>query len=85
MEFPHEIQIQINDYARPATRLDWKKGSYIHRRIGNRSTTLNGYLNCEVLMRTVRIAQRSIDDTSRDDALFYFDDLLLQHGTEIDD
>ena len=36
-------------------------------------------------MRTVRIAQRSIDDTSRDDASFYFDDLLLQHGTEIDE
>ena len=33
MELPPEIQILINDYARPATRLDWMKGSYINRKI----------------------------------------------------
>ena len=29
MEFPIEIQKLINDYARPRTRPDWRKGSYI--------------------------------------------------------
>ena len=29
MEFPIEIQRLINDYARPRTRPDWRKGSYI--------------------------------------------------------
>jgi hypothetical protein len=33
MEFPPDIQILINDYARPTTRLDWMKGSYINRKI----------------------------------------------------
>ena len=31
MEFPIEIQMLINDYARPMTRPDWRKGSYIVR------------------------------------------------------
>ena len=31
MEFPIEIQMLINDYARPLTRPDWKKGSFINR------------------------------------------------------
>ena len=31
MEFPIEIQILINDYARPLTRPDWKKGSFINK------------------------------------------------------
>ncbi len=85
MEFPPEIQILINDYARPTTRLDWMKGSYINRKIGNRTTTLKGHLHVEVLMRTVRISHRSIEDPRRDDALFYFNDLLVQHGEDIDD
>ena len=29
MEFPIEIQKLINDYARPLTRPDWRKGSFI--------------------------------------------------------
>ena len=85
MELPPELQLLINDYARPTTRLDWMKGSYINRKIGNRATTLKGYLHGEVLMRTVRITQRSIEDSTRDDALFYFNDLLVQHGEDIDD
>jgi hypothetical protein len=31
MEFPIEIQMLINDYARPMTRPDWRKGSSIRR------------------------------------------------------
>lgn len=31
MEFPIEMQMLINDYARPMTRPDWRKGSYIVR------------------------------------------------------
>ena len=31
MEFPIEIQMLIKDYARPMTRPDWRKGSYITR------------------------------------------------------
>ena len=31
MEFPIEIQMLINDYLRPLTRPDWRKGSYITR------------------------------------------------------
>jgi hypothetical protein len=31
MEFPIEIQMLINDYLRPITRNDWRKGSYIVR------------------------------------------------------
>jgi hypothetical protein len=31
MELPIEIQRLINDYARPMTRPDWRKGSYYNR------------------------------------------------------
>ncbi len=31
MELPIEIQMLINDYARPMTRPDWRQGSYISR------------------------------------------------------
>ena len=31
MEFPIEIQMLINDYARPMTRPDWRKGSFMIR------------------------------------------------------
>ncbi len=31
MEFPIEIQMLINDYARPITRPDWRKGSFMIR------------------------------------------------------
>jgi hypothetical protein len=31
MEFPIEIQMLINDYARPMTRPDWRKGNNILR------------------------------------------------------
>jgi hypothetical protein len=31
MEFPFEIQMLINDYARPISRPDWRKGSYLKR------------------------------------------------------
>ena len=31
MEFPIEIQMLINDYARPLSRPDWKKGSFMIR------------------------------------------------------
>ena len=31
MEFPIEVQMFINDYARPMTRPDWRKGSNIMR------------------------------------------------------
>jgi hypothetical protein len=31
MEFPIEIQMLINDYLRPITRPDWRKGSYMKR------------------------------------------------------
>jgi len=31
MEFPIEIQMLINDYARPITRPDWRKGSFLTR------------------------------------------------------
>jgi len=31
MEFPIEIQMLINDYARPMTRPDWRQGSYLSR------------------------------------------------------
>ena len=31
MEFPIEIQMLINDYARPMTRPDWRKGSLMIR------------------------------------------------------
>ncbi len=31
MEFPIEIQMLINDYLRPMTRPDWRKGSYLKR------------------------------------------------------
>ena len=30
MEFPIEIQMLINEYAKPATRPDWRKGSFIN-------------------------------------------------------
>ena len=33
MEFPIEIQRLNNEYARPCTRPDWKKGSYYNRGI----------------------------------------------------
>ena len=52
MELPPEIQKLINEYAKPLTRPDWIQGSYIHRKIGNRATTLKGHLHGEVLMRT---------------------------------
>ena len=32
MEFPIEIQRLINEYAKPVTRPDWKKGCYFNRR-----------------------------------------------------
>jgi hypothetical protein len=48
MEFPIEIQMLIKDYLKPMTRNDLIKGSYINRKIGNRSTTLKGYLQGEV-------------------------------------
>ena len=35
MEFPIEIQMKINEYAKPMTRPDWKKGCYIYRVIGD--------------------------------------------------
>ncbi len=85
MELPLEIQKTITDFARPSTRHDWFKGSYIHRRVGHRATTLKGYLHVEVVMRAVKIAKRSIEDPTRDDTLFYFNDLLVQHGEDIDD
>ncbi len=31
MEFPIEIQMLIKDYARPMTRPDWRKGSFMIR------------------------------------------------------
>ena len=31
MEFPIKMQMIINDYARPMTRPDWRKGSYVIR------------------------------------------------------
>ena len=31
MEFPIEIQMLINDYARPISRPDWRKGSFMVR------------------------------------------------------
>ena len=31
MEFPIEIQMLINDYARPISRPDWRKGSFMIR------------------------------------------------------
>ena len=84
MEFPIEIQKLINDYSKPITRNDWIKGSYINRKIGNRSTTLKGYLQGEVLMRATRISHtpNDYDDST---ILFYFNDLLFQHGEENDD
>ena len=30
MEFPIEIQRLIHDFARPTTRVDWRRGSYIN-------------------------------------------------------
>ena len=41
MEFPIEIQMLINDYARPLTRPDWRKGSDSNRTY----RSLNGGLN----------------------------------------
>ena len=31
MEFPIEIQMLINAYAKPMTRPDWREGSYLKR------------------------------------------------------
>ena len=31
MEFPIEIQMLINDYARPISRPDWRQGSFLTR------------------------------------------------------
>ena len=31
MEFPIEIQMLINAYAKPMTRPDWREGSYVKR------------------------------------------------------
>ena len=31
MEFPIEIQRLINEYAKPCTRPDWKKGCFFNR------------------------------------------------------
>ena len=31
MEFPIEIQMLINDFLRPITRPDWRKGSFMNR------------------------------------------------------
>jgi hypothetical protein len=31
MEFPKEIQMIINEYAKPMTRPDWRKGCYFNR------------------------------------------------------
>lgn len=31
MELPIELQMIINEYAKPLTRPDWKKGSYYNR------------------------------------------------------
>ena len=33
MELPLELQMIINDYARPVSRPDWKKGSYVIRKL----------------------------------------------------
>jgi len=33
MEFPIEIQRLINEYAKPCTRLDWRKGCYFNHMI----------------------------------------------------
>jgi hypothetical protein len=35
MELPLELQMIINDYARPVSRPDWKKGSYMIRKLTN--------------------------------------------------
>lgn len=32
MELPMDIQRLINEYAKPLTRPDWRKGSYFNRR-----------------------------------------------------
>ena len=84
MELPIEIQKLINEYAKPLTRHDWIKGSYIHRKIGNRATTLKGHLHGEVLMRAVRIYNHPIASLTQSTVLFYFNDLLFQHGEEDD-
>jgi len=43
MEFPIEIQMLINDYARPRTRPDWRHGSNILRNL--RLRVGGGYQN----------------------------------------
>ena len=85
MELPPEIQKLINEYAKPLTRPDWIQGSYIHRKIGNRATTLKGHLHGEVLMRTVRMYNHPVETLTQSDILFYFNDLLFQHGEDIED
>jgi hypothetical protein len=40
MEFPIEIERLINEFAKPLTRPDWKKGSFIYKK----NTTINNHI-----------------------------------------
>jgi hypothetical protein len=44
MEFPEEIQRLINEYAKPITRPDWRKGSSIAHCNNHIKYVGNGYL-----------------------------------------
>jgi hypothetical protein len=44
MEFPEEIQRLINEYAKPITRPDWRKGSSIAKCNNHIKYVGNGYL-----------------------------------------
>jgi hypothetical protein len=44
MEFPEEIQRLINEYAKPLTRGDWRKGSSIAHCNNHIKYVGNGYL-----------------------------------------
>ena len=41
MELPIDIQMIINEYAKPLSRPDWKKGSYYNRMFYNPVYTFN--------------------------------------------
>jgi hypothetical protein len=77
MNFPIEIQEIINDYARPMTRPDWFRGSYISRRL-TKLPNLKGQLAKQIILRAVRFAELPDDDDTRMYGLFYFDDILEQ-------
>ena len=76
MEFPIEIQMLINDYARPITRPDWRQGSFLTRHYRSPKARYGRLLFDEFelyLMRCYDLDDRyeAEDDTIKSTADYY--------------